>query len=152
MVSMATHGHCSWVRCTSQLFANRPEIDIRVLQILSWIFSFFHSFKKNKLSVIGGTKWSLNSKEKAGSGRLAYNNLPPPPPTHTHTRTRTHIVKIHNMIASSIPARSHTFVDIDHEIISKVNRFIQEGLLLVRSESMCTNYWLTASSSLEYCS
>ena len=47
-------------------------------------------------------------------------------------------------VASSIPARSHTFVEIDHEIISSV----QEGLLSVTSESMCTKYLLTACSSL----
>ena len=51
------------------------------------------------------------------------------------------------------PARSHTFVEIDHEIISTVillpfRWIIQEGLLSVTSESMCTNYWLTACSSL----
>ena len=56
-------------------------------------------------------------------------------------------------VASSIPVRSHTFVEIDHEIISTVillpsADFIQEGLLSVTSESMCTNYWLTACSSL----
>ena len=54
-------------------------------------------------------------------------------------------------VASSIPVRSHTFVEIDHEIISTVillRWFIQEGLLSVTSESMCTNYWLTACSSL----
>ena len=47
-------------------------------------------------------------------------------------------------VASSIPVRSHTFVEIDHEIISTV-------ILLpsaVTSESMCTNYWLTAYTSL----
>ena len=57
-------------------------------------------------------------------------------------------------VASSIPVRSHTFVEIDHEMISTVillpsaDSFIQEGLLSVTSESMCTNYWLTACSSL----
>ena len=51
-------------------------------------------------------------------------------------------------VASSVPARSHTFVEIDHEIISTVILLPQEGLLSVTSESMCTNYWLTASSSL----
>ena len=57
-------------------------------------------------------------------------------------------------VASSIPARSHTFVEIDHEIISIVillpsaECIIQEGLLSVTSESMCTKYWLTACSSL----
>ena len=57
-------------------------------------------------------------------------------------------------VMSSIPARSHTFVEIDHEIIFKVIllpfavRIIQEWLLSVTSESMCTKYWLTACSSL----
>ena len=57
-------------------------------------------------------------------------------------------------VASSIPVRSHTFVEIEHEMISTVilfpsaDSFIQEGLLSVTSESMCTNYWLTACSSL----
>ena len=55
-------------------------------------------------------------------------------------------------VASSIPSRYHTFVEIDHEIISTVillpSADIQEGLLSVTSESMCTNYWLTACSSL----
>ena len=51
-------------------------------------------------------------------------------------------------VASSIPVRSHTFVEIDHEMISTVILLIQEGLLSVTSESMCTNYWLTACSSL----
>ena len=55
-------------------------------------------------------------------------------------------------VASSIPSRSHTFVEIDHEIISTViplpSAVFQEGLLSVTSESMCTNYWLTACSSL----
>ena len=49
-------------------------------------------------------------------------------------------------VASSIPVRSHTFVEIDHEKISTVillpsADFIQERLLSVTSESMCTNYW-----------
>ena len=43
--------------------------------------------------------------------------------------------------ASLIRAQSHTFLEIDHEIISKV--IIQEGFLSVTSESMCTKYWLT---------
>ena len=50
-------------------------------------------------------------------------------------------------VASSIPAQSHTFVEIDHEIISTVILLlplIQEGLLSVTSKSMCTKYWLTA--------
>ena len=55
-------------------------------------------------------------------------------------------------VASSTPARSHTFVEIDHENFyghsPPFRWFIQEGLLSVTSESMCTNYWLTACSSL----
>ena len=57
-------------------------------------------------------------------------------------------------VASSIPVRSHTFVEIDHEMISTLislpsaDSFIQEGLLSVTRESMCMNYWLTACSSL----
>ena len=55
--------------------------------------------------------------------------------------------------ASSIPARSHTLVEIDHEIISTVilppsTKSFKKGCLSVTSESMCTNYWLTACSSL----
>ena len=47
-------------------------------------------------------------------------------------------------VASLIPARSHTFVEIDHEIISTLIlllTLIQEGLLSVTSKSMCTKYW-----------
>ena len=44
-------------------------------------------------------------------------------------------------VVSSIPAWSHTFVDIDHEITSTAILLPQEGLLSVTSESMCTNYW-----------
>ena len=50
-------------------------------------------------------------------------------------------------VASSIAAQSHTLVEIDHEIISTVILLlplIQEGLLLVTSESMCMKYLLTA--------
>ena len=42
------------------------------------------------------------------------------------------------------PAKSHTFVEIDHEIISTVILLlplIQEGMLSVTRESMCTTYW-----------
>ena len=39
-------------------------------------------------------------------------------------------------VPSSIPARSHTFMEIDHEIISRAF-LLQEGLLSVKSESMC---------------
>ena len=41
----------------------------------------------------------------------------------------------------SIPGQAHTFVEIDHEIISKVYFLLplhQEGLLSVTGESMCT--------------
>ena len=56
-------------------------------------------------------------------------------------------------VASSIPARSHTFMEIDHEIISTVILLpsadsFKKGCCQYTSESMCTNYWLTACSSL----
>ena len=59
-------------------------------------------------------------------------------------------------VASLIPARSHTFVEINRGDWSWNNfyglsppfRWFKEGLLSVRSESMCTKYWLTAKSSL----
>ena len=51
-------------------------------------------------------------------------------------------------VASSIPVGSHTFMEIDHEILSTVILLPQESLLSVTSESMCTIYWLTACSSL----
>ena len=50
---------------------------------------------------------------------------------------------------SLVPARSHTFIEIDHEIISTVILLlpvIQEGLLSVTRESMCTTYRLNALS------
>ena len=55
-------------------------------------------------------------------------------------------------VASSIPARSHNFVEIDHEIISTVillpsAESFKKGCCQL-SESMCTKYWLTACSSL----
>ena len=46
-------------------------------------------------------------------------------------------------VASLIPAWSHTFVEIDHEIISTVILLfllIQEGLLSVTKESICMKY------------
>ena len=43
--------------------------------------------------------------------------------------------------------RSHTFVEIDHEIISMVI-LLPSKLLSDPSESMCKKYWLTARSSL----
>ena len=56
-------------------------------------------------------------------------------------------------VASSIPARDHTFVEIDHEIISTVillpsAESFKKGFLSVTSESMCTKYWFTTCSSL----
>ena len=47
-------------------------------------------------------------------------------------------------VESMIPAQSHSFMEIDHEIISNVILLlplIQEGLS-VTSESMCTKNWL----------
>ena len=58
-------------------------------------------------------------------------------------------------VASSILVRSHTFVEIDHEMISMVILLpsadsFKKGCchLLVTSESMSTKYWFTACSSL----
>ena len=51
--------------------------------------------------------------------------------------------------ASSIPTRSHTFVEADHEIISTVILLlplIQEWLLPVTSERMCTKSSLPGKS------
>ena len=48
------------------------------------------------------------------------------------------------VVASSIPLRSHTFVEIDHEIISTAISslpLIQVGLLSVTRESLYTEYW-----------
>ena len=48
---------------------------------------------------------------------------------------------------SSIPARRHTFVEIDHKIFYTVILLLplsQEGLFTVTNESMCTEYYLTA--------
>ena len=50
-------------------------------------------------------------------------------------------------VMSLIMARFHTFIEIDHEIFSTVFLLlplIQEGLMSVTNESMCTKYWLTA--------
>ena len=48
-----------------------------------------------------------------------------------------------------IPVRCHTFVELDHEIVSMailLPSLVQEGLLSVTSKSVCTKYWLTAKS------
>ena len=50
---------------------------------------------------------------------------------------------------SSIPAQPSTFMKIDNEIFCMdifLLPLVQEGLLSVTSESMCTEYWLTTSS------
>ena len=50
-------------------------------------------------------------------------------------------------VASLISAQSYTFVEMDNEIVSTVILLlplIQEGLLSVTRESMCTKYWLNA--------
>ena len=49
-------------------------------------------------------------------------------------------------VASLISARSHTFVEIDHEIISTVILLpsadsFKNVFLSVESESICTKYW-----------
>ena len=54
-------------------------------------------------------------------------------------------------VMSSVPGQPLAFMEIDHEIISMVIFLlwlIQEGLLSVTSEIMCTEYWLTLSLSL----
>ena len=54
-------------------------------------------------------------------------------------------------VASSILAWFHTFMKIEHEIISMVILFPladSRRVLSVTSEIMCTKYWLTAKSSL----
>ena len=62
-------------------------------------------------------------------------------------------------VASSIPAQSLTFMEIDHEIISTVHEIISTVILLPSAESfkkgccqlqvkVCAKYWLTAFSSL----
>ena len=53
-------------------------------------------------------------------------------------------------VANSIPALSQNFVEIDHEIISKVILLPSADsrrVLSVTSESMYTKNWLTAQSS-----
>ena len=48
-------------------------------------------------------------------------------------------------VATLIPVLSHTFMGIDHEIISMVILIllrIQEGLFSVTSESICTKYFV----------
>ena len=56
-------------------------------------------------------------------------------------------------VVSLIPALSHSFMEIDQEIISTVIlllSLIQEGLMSVTSKSMCKKYWLTSYSSLPW--
>ena len=55
-------------------------------------------------------------------------------------------------VASSIPARSHTFVEIDHEIISTVILLpsadsFKKGCCQLQAK-VCAQIWLTACSSL----
>ena len=55
-------------------------------------------------------------------------------------------------VASSFLAQSHTFMEIDHETITSVILLlplIQERLLSVTSESMCTKYLLTACNKVK---
>ena len=49
--------------------------------------------------------------------------------------------------ASSIPARFHGFVEINHEIFSMITlllHYFKKGCLSVISESLCMKFWLTA--------
>ena len=55
-------------------------------------------------------------------------------------------------VASSIPVQSHTFVEIDHEMISTVILLpsadsFKQGCCQLQAK-VCANYWLTAYSSL----
>ena len=56
-------------------------------------------------------------------------------------------------VARSIPARSHAFVEIVHEIISTVILLpsvesFKKGCFQLQVKVMCSKYWLTACSSL----
>ena len=54
-------------------------------------------------------------------------------------------------VVCSITVRPNTFVEIDHEIFSRIMLHllrIQERLLSLTNESMCTEYMLKASSTL----
>ena len=56
-------------------------------------------------------------------------------------------------VASSIPARYHTFVEIDHEIISTVillpsADLFKKGCCQLKAKVCAQIYWLTACSSL----
>ena len=56
-------------------------------------------------------------------------------------------------VASSIPARSHTFVEIDNEIISTVillpsAESFKKGCCQLQAKVCARRYWLTACSSL----
>ena len=56
-------------------------------------------------------------------------------------------------VASSIPVRSHTFVEIDYEMISTVillpsADLFKKGCCQLQAKVCARNYWLTACSSL----
>ena len=56
-------------------------------------------------------------------------------------------------VASSIPARSHAFVEIEQEIISTVILLpsavsFKKDFCQLQAKVLCTKYWLTACSSL----
>ena len=56
-------------------------------------------------------------------------------------------------VASLIPARSHTFVEIDHEIISTVillpsADLFKRRIVVSYKQKYVHNYWLTTCSSL----
>ena len=63
-----------------------------------------------------------------------------------HTQQVTSLIADPGVV-NSIPAQSHIFVDIDHEIFSTFILplpLIQERLVSVTRESMCTKHWSTA--------
>ena len=51
------------------------------------------------------------------------------------------------VVASLILARIHTFVEIDHEIISTII-LLPSTRVVVSYENMCRKYWLTTCSNL----
>ena len=56
-------------------------------------------------------------------------------------------------VGSLIPARSHTFMEIDHEIISMVillpyAESFKKGCCQLQAKVWCMKYWLIACSSL----
>ena len=88
--------------------------------------SFFHSGPQEAIDAIGSNCFSRESVQAFLMKPIATCDLLLPRPLWIRTCSHTHIYnRIKNKhkysgVASSIPARSHTFVEIDREIISTV--------------------------------